>query len=83
MDQPKRRKRDDKVTSDLCRRFGAIAVHKRFVTIGEMKAAVMEQLDDDVSGREHRLLGSILYDRGLITDEQIETVLLELRKKLS
>jgi len=82
MDQPRRRKRDDDVTSDLCRRFGAIAVHKGFVTIEELKAALMEQIDDDVSGREHRLLGTILYDRGLITDLQIETVLLELKKAL-
>jgi len=82
MERPKRRKRDESVTTDLCHRFGAIAVHKGFVTTEEMKAAVMEQLDDDVSGREHRLLGSILYDRGLITDHQIDTVLLELKKYL-
>jgi len=79
MDQPKRRKRDDNVTGDMCHRFGAIAVHKGFVTIEEMKAAVMEQIDDDISGREHRLLGTILYDRGLITEHQIGTVLQELK----
>ena len=82
MDNPRRRKRDDDVSSDLCRRFGAISVHKGFVTIEEMKAAMMEQIDDDVSGREHRLLGTILYDRGLITDRQIEAVLRELKNHL-
>jgi len=45
-----------------------------------VKSAIMEQVEDDLNGREHRLLGSILHDRGLITENQIETVLLELRK---
>lgn len=82
MDKPKRRKNDASVTSDLCRRFGAIAVRKGFVTIDEMKAAIMEQIDDNISGREHRLLGSILLSRGLITERQIEEVLPELKKTL-
>ncbi len=81
-DNVRRRKSDAGVTSDLCHRFGAIAVHKGFVTIDEVKAAIMEQVDDDLGGREHRLLGSILLKRGLITEHQIETVLLELRKHL-
>jgi hypothetical protein len=80
MDHPRRRKRDDDPTSDLYHRFGAIAVHKGFVTIDEVKSAIMEQVEDDLSGREHRFLGSILCDRGLITEDQIETVLMELRK---
>jgi len=82
MDLPNREKCDDDVTSDLCRRFGSIAVKKGFVTIEELNAAVMEQIDDDARGCEHRLLGSILYDRGMITEHQIEAVLLELKKTL-
>lgn len=80
MDNPRRRKNDAGVAGDLCRRFGAVAVRKGFVTIDEMKAAIMEQIDDNVSGREHRLLGGILFSRGLITERQIETVLLELKQ---
>ena len=57
-------------------------MNKGFVTIDELKAAVMEQVDDDVNGKEHRLLGSILYEKGLITEGQIEAVLLELKKIL-
>lgn len=82
MAQLKRRKHDDDVTGYFCHRFGAIAVHKGIVTIDEVKAAIMEQVEDDLNGREHRLLGSILHERGLITEHQIETVLLELRKLL-
>lgn len=82
METLKRRKNDVDVTSGLCRRFGAIAVRKGFVTIDEMKAAIMEQIDDNISGREHRLLGSILFSKGLITESQIEIVLLELKQTL-
>lgn len=82
MDNPKRRRNDGDVTSDLCRRFGAIAVRMGFVTIDEMKAAIMEQIDDNISGREHRLLGSILFSRGLITEGQIEIVLRDLKQAL-
>ncbi|MHB8845367.1 MAG: hypothetical protein ACYC7L_11555 [Nitrospirota bacterium] len=83
MGNPRRRKSDGGVTGDLCRRFGSIAVRKGFVTIDELKAAIMEQIDDNVAGREHRLLGSILLRRGLITELQIEAVLQELKQVLS
>jgi hypothetical protein len=82
MEHPRRRKGDEGVTGEFCNRFGAVAVNKGLVTVGELKAAIMEQIDDDVNGREHRLLGSILYEKGLITEGQIEDVLLELKKIL-
>ncbi len=75
-----RRKSDKQVTSDFCKRFGAIAVHKKFCTAEQVKSAIMEQFDDDIGGKEHRLLGSILYDKGWITEDQIEAVLVEVRK---
>lgn len=82
MDVRYRRKSDKQVTGDFCRRFGAIAVHKKFSTAEQVKSAIMEQLEDDMSGREHRLLGSILYDKGWITEDQIEAVLRELKKTM-
>lgn len=82
MDERRRRKNDNDVTGELCHRFGAIAVHKGFITLDELKTAVLIQVDDDVNGREHRLLGSILYDRGLITEHQIDIVLQDLKKTL-
>ncbi|NTW58932.1 MAG: hypothetical protein HGB21_11355 [Nitrospirae bacterium] len=51
------------------------------MTIDEVKAAIMDQVEEDLSGREHRLLGSILLERGLVTENQIETVMLELGKQ--
>jgi hypothetical protein len=82
MVHPKRRKADATVTGDHCRRFGAIAVQKGFVSLEEVKSAISEQLDDNINGREHRLLGTILYDNGFITEYQIDKVLQELARTL-
>lgn len=82
MGYPKRRATDALVTGDFCRRFGAIAVHKGFVKADEVKAALAEQVDDNVEGREHRLLGTILFERGWITEQRIELVLAQLRDAL-
>jgi hypothetical protein len=83
MVQPKRRKADASVTGDHCKRFGTIAVRKGLVSAEDVKAAVNEQIDDDINGREHRLLGTILYDNGCITEYQIEVVLVELRTMIA
>ena len=82
MVHPKRRKTDAMVTGDHCQRFGEIAVQKGFVSLEEVKSAIGEQIDDDVNGREHRLLGTILYDNGFITEYQVDVVLQELKKNL-
>jgi hypothetical protein len=82
MDNARRRKSDADLTGDLYHRFGAFAVQKGFATIDEVKAAIMEQVEDDLSGREHRLLGSIMLERGLLTELQVEEIMLELRKHL-
>lgn len=68
--------------SETKKRFGAIAVRKGFVSLEEVKSAISEQIDDDINGREHRLLGTILYDNGFITEYQIDIVLQELKKSL-
>ena len=57
-------------------------MRKGIVSLVDVKAAVNEQIDDDINGREHRLLGTILYDNGFITEYQIEVVLQELKKTL-
>lgn len=78
----KRRKSDRTVASELCRRFGMIAVQKGFVTLDQVKKAMDDQLEDDMNGRDHRMLGTILYDNGYISESQIEEVLVELRRTL-
>ncbi len=61
-------------------RFGNIAVHMGFVTAKQLKQAMVEQVEDDIFNRPHRLIGEILLKNGWITDEQINTVLNEIFK---
>lgn len=82
MAQLRRRKNDRNVAGEFCQRFGVAAAHRGFVTLEQVKQAMAEQIDDDMNGREHRLLGSILYDRGWLTEDQIEMVLIEIKKVL-
>lgn len=83
MDEWKRRKSDNDMTGERYHRFGAIAVRKGFITLDDLKTAVLLQVEEDVHGRKHRLLGTILYDQGAISEEQIDAVLAELKKSLS
>jgi hypothetical protein len=78
----RKRRRSDRRSPELCRRFGTIAVLKGYVKLEQVKGAMAEQIDDDVSGREHRLIGAILFDKHWITEPQIEEVLMELGTKV-
>ena len=57
-----------------------IAVDKGFVTADQLKEALAEQADDNLSNKPHRLIGRIFFDKGWMTDERIDTVLSELFK---
>ncbi len=57
-----------------------IAVDKGFVTAYLLKEALAEQADDNLSGRPHRLIGRIFFDKGWMTDKQIDMVLNELER---
>lgn len=70
----------EKEISNLCHRFGAIAVKKGFITKDQLKEAMMEQLEDDLSGKDHRIIGAILYEKEWMTWEQVDLVLKELFK---
>jgi|APFre7841882654_1041346.scaffolds.fasta_scaffold541429_2 hypothetical protein len=71
----------EKEVSKLCRRFGTIAVKKGFVSADQIKEAFIEQLDDDLNRREHRLIGTILFEKDLMTWDQVNIVLKALFKK--
>lgn len=66
---------------DTCWRFATIAVSKGFVTAEQAKAALSEQLDDDLANKHHRLVGAILLEKGWITIPQIDIVLNDLFPK--
>ena len=64
-----------------CARFASIAVEKGFITAEQAKAALAEQLSDDLAHKRHRLIGHILFAQDWITPGQIELVLNELFQK--
>lgn len=58
-----------------CQRFGQIAVEMEMITVEQLVAGLGEQARDDVEGRPHRLLGTIFFEKGLMTPGQIDQVL--------
>lgn len=56
-------------------RFGTLAVELGYISAEQLKTALIEQVEDDLAERPHRLLGTILYEKGWITFRQRETIL--------
>ena len=69
---------DKELSQKYCPRFAQIAASKGFVSSEQVKLALSEQVEDDLSSKEHRLIGSIFLEKGWMTPHQIETVLNEL-----
>ena len=57
------------------KRFGTVAVEKGFITKGQLVESIHVQLERDLTGMEHRPIGSILYSLGFITISEINEVL--------
>ena len=55
---------DKEISGKYCNRFGAIAVDKGIVTANQLKEALTEQADDNLSNMPHRLIGRIFFDKG-------------------
>jgi hypothetical protein len=66
----------------LEKRFGTIAVEKGFITIDQLVKAMNIQVVENVEKGKHRHLGTILFEQGLITNQQIDEVLSYLGKCL-
>ena len=62
-------------------RFGVVAVDRGFISAEQLIEALRVQVVEDIEQNEHRLIGTILLDMGLITNEQIDEVVKELMKK--
>ena len=68
------------ISAKYCPRFAQLAVEKGYVTPDNAKVALSRQLDDDLAGKPHKLIGSIFLENGWLTPQQIETVLKDLFK---
>ena len=60
------------------KRFGVIAVEKGFITKEQLFEAMKIQVDEDLSGKPHSLIGTILIKLGYLTHEEADGVLVTL-----
>jgi len=60
---------------ELEKHFGTSAVGKGFITFDQLMVALEIQEREDMEGKKHRLIGTILFDMGFVTLRQIEEVL--------
>lgn len=63
------------------KRFGVIAVEKGFITKEQLFEAIKIQIEEDLEGKPHRLIGRILIRLGYLTRGQADEVLLIMREK--
>ena len=71
------------ITKQHSPRFGKIAVDMGFITPEQLKLALSEQVDDNILGNPHRVIGSIFFEKGWMTYEEIEKVLKELFREIN
>ncbi len=57
------------------KRFGVVALQKGFITPDQLFKALKVQVQDDLEKGNHRLLGEILFDEGVMTWTQVGEVL--------
>ena len=71
----------EEVTGEsIKKRFGVIAIEKGFITAEQLIGAIEEQIRGEVAQDRHRLIGEILCEKGYMTKEQCDEVLIELGK---
>jgi predicted nucleotide-binding protein (sugar kinase/HSP70/actin superfamily) len=63
------------MVGDFEKRFGTKAVEKRYVSREQLLEAMRIQVEQDLDGLEHKLIGSILFSMGYMTLEQINDVI--------
>ncbi|MCJ7600619.1 MAG: hypothetical protein MUO63_03845 [Desulfobulbaceae bacterium] len=67
-------------TQHLEKRFGVIAIESGYVTPNEFVDALKIQVLEDIEKGQHRLIGRILLEQGVMNLEQIDRVLGKLGK---
>jgi len=63
------------------KRFGVIAVDKGFITKEQLFEAMRIQVEEDLSGKPHTLIGIILIRLGYLIREEADEVLVAMKKK--
>ncbi len=57
------------------KRFGVTAVEKGLITLDQLFDAMKIQLMEEIEKGEHRLIGTILFEMGVLSPSQIDEVL--------
>lgn len=70
------------ISKKYCPRFGQTAVEMGFLSEASLKEALWCQIEEELSGRGHRLLGAVLFDKEWMTSDQIEKVMNAMLKKI-
>ena len=70
------------ISHKYCPRFGQVAVEMGFISEEQLKEALCCQIEENLSGQGHRLLGVILFGKEWMTSVQIEHVLNTLLKRM-
>jgi len=64
-----------KLSDQFCPRYGHMAVEMGFINESQLKEALCIQVDENLSGKKHRLLGTILFEKGWMSSDQVEEVM--------
>ncbi len=70
------------ISKKYCPRFGQTAVEMGFISEARLKEALCCQIEEELSGRGHRLLGTVLFDKEWMTSDQIEKVMTAMLKAI-
>lgn len=70
------------VSGKYCPRFGQTAVESGFISGAQLQEALACQVQHDLEGKEHRLLGQILFEKEWMSAAQIDQVLTQLLKQM-
>jgi hypothetical protein len=62
------------------KRFGVIAVEKGFINKEQLFEALKIQVEEELSGKTHTLIGIILIRLGYLTPDQADEILLEMKR---
>jgi hypothetical protein len=70
------------ISQKFCPRFGQTAVQLRFISGKQLQEAICIQVQEELTGAGHRLLGQILFELGWLSARQVEIVLNEVIKRM-
>jgi len=68
--------------SDGARLFGEVAITRGLARVEDVLRALNTQKREVLAGRQPRLIGEILVGEGILSPEQVKTVLMDIRGRL-